>query len=877
MQLSRFFKTISTIALLVSQSLVIYAAEVYLVLGSDTAIWQGMNVRQHDCYYNIDLYVNPAANTYQVMDPMFRAQFKDSYGTPLKMTWWMMAGNIFRYARNNNVPIPNIMTLYLMKKYHGDNIAVIGDELSLHYHTFFWSDYDGDGMYYWNQSLTFMECFDDFNYTLAQFLLDEQLFPVSFRSGWHYMDNDWQNYLDERVLPYSMHNAYPSKRTDLTEPLDNTYDWSMAPAEFVPYNPSPENYQIPGDGPGWNVRSAHFNRTRYANLMDSVFIAANNGKDQVACFWGHLPETDFLTNIEILDSLAQKMSTRYPDVKFRYCTAIEAMQRWRQSNDDQAPNLIINEEEVGDKVRFRIQTDEPIFQTQPFVAVKDIYEQYYVAECVAIGTNEWRTTDLFTKAHLAKVGVAVCDTMGNQSLEFINYLPNDVFIDNLDDGYQEISGEWTTMAANAWGVDSRICQLAQQDSAKVRWSAVIEQSTYYNVFIQVPEIQNPAENILFSFYQNDQLADTIRFSSPLPSMEWIYLRTLNLQQFDQIAVEMSAQGAKQPGKTIAADVVKISALVKQRAIYIHEKFIDLGPVSVEDTISYTLQIMNQGIEELRIYGIASGSQNVSSAMEFPVTAPPMGAIDVPLIFYASTIGSVLDTLTVSSDDPLTPTVKIPIHADVQNYFRIIDNEDSLLYEEFGQWHYSVAWAWGTTSRYAWLNATPKAYARFNVRLAKSGYYEIFEIVPKTENASNYALYEITIDHVVSDSIYIDQNQGSGQWVSLGRHYIPADVDLSVRVVDTGQSTAGHVLRADAIKIALIEESTIVDDLMEQRIPTRFALQQNFPNPFNPDTEIRYQLPETTPVKLEIYNLLGQKIRTLIDAQQPAGSHTIRWD
>ncbi|MDW7681436.1 MAG: hypothetical protein SCK70_12795, partial [bacterium] len=246
MQLSRFFKTISTIALLVSQSLVIYAAEVYLVLGSDTAIWQGMNVRQHDCYYNIDLYVNPAANTYQVMDPMFRAQFKDSYGTPLKMTWWMMAGNIFRYARNNNVPIPNIMTLYLMKKYHGDNIAVIGDELSLHYHTFFWSDYDGDGMYYWNQSLTFMECFDDFNYTMAQFLLDEQLFPVSFRSGWHYMDNDWQNYLDERVLPYSMHNDYPSKRTDLTEPLDNTYDWSMAPAEFVPYNPSPENYQIPG-------------------------------------------------------------------------------------------------------------------------------------------------------------------------------------------------------------------------------------------------------------------------------------------------------------------------------------------------------------------------------------------------------------------------------------------------------------------------------------------------------------------------------------------------------------------------------------------------------------------------------------------------------
>jgi len=52
---------------------------------------------------------------------------------------------------------------------------------------------------------------------------------------------------------------------------------------------------------------------------------------------------------------------------------------------------------------------------------------------------------------------------------------------------------------------------------------------------------------------------------------------------------------------------------------------------------------------------------------------------------------------------------------------------------------------------------------------------------------------------------------------------------------------------------------------------------NYPNPFNPDTEIRYHLPEAIHINLEIYNLLGQKIRTLIDGQKPTGSHTIRWD
>jgi len=38
----------------------------------------------------------------------------------VKLTWWMMAGNIFRYATNTNIPNPNIMTLYLMKKYQGN-------------------------------------------------------------------------------------------------------------------------------------------------------------------------------------------------------------------------------------------------------------------------------------------------------------------------------------------------------------------------------------------------------------------------------------------------------------------------------------------------------------------------------------------------------------------------------------------------------------------------------------------------------------------------------------------------------------------------------------------------------------------------------------
>jgi flagellar hook assembly protein FlgD len=60
-------------------------------------------------------------------------------------------------------------------------------------------------------------------------------------------------------------------------------------------------------------------------------------------------------------------------------------------------------------------------------------------------------------------------------------------------------------------------------------------------------------------------------------------------------------------------------------------------------------------------------------------------------------------------------------------------------------------------------------------------------------------------------------------------------------------------------------------------PHQFALAQNYPNPFNPETEIRYQLPENCQVSLVIYNLLGQQIRMLVENQQPAGFHAVRWD
>ncbi|MDZ7343551.1 MAG: T9SS type A sorting domain-containing protein, partial [candidate division KSB1 bacterium] len=60
------------------------------------------------------------------------------------------------------------------------------------------------------------------------------------------------------------------------------------------------------------------------------------------------------------------------------------------------------------------------------------------------------------------------------------------------------------------------------------------------------------------------------------------------------------------------------------------------------------------------------------------------------------------------------------------------------------------------------------------------------------------------------------------------------------------------------------------------VPRTFALHQNYPNPFNPQTTIRYEVARSGNVTIEIFNLLGQKVKTLVDKMQPAGAYTIQW-
>lgn len=103
---------------------------------------------------------------------------------------------------------------------------------------------------------------------------------------------------------------------------------------------------------------------------------------------------------------------------------------------------------------------------------------------------------------------------------------------------------------------------------------------------------------------------------------------------------------------------------------------------------------------------------------------------------------------------------------------------------------------------------------------------------------------------------------------ISMHYV-LQVDFS--------DVDGNALWPDVIpgEVVVQVPTDIGDD--ESGLPTSFALAQNYPNPFNPSTVIEFSLPTASQVKLEVFNILGQRVETLIDGPMAAGTHSATFD
>ena len=148
-------------------------------------------------------------------------------------------------------------------------------------------------------------------------------------------------------------------------------------------------------------------------------------------------------------------------------------------------------------------------------------------------------------------------------------------------------------------------------------------------------------------------------------------------------------------------------------------------------------------------------------------------------------------------------------------------------------------------------------------------------------------YNITVLYSGSDiEIYI--NGELDAFSSWSGQILPTSIDLMMAQrlpTDSNYNFKGVMddirIYNYALSVAEIQniynEQVSVQNSFSNPIPNEYQLEQNFPNPFNAKTTIRYQLKKAAHVNVEIYDILGQKVRTLIDQNQPAGYYTILWD
>ena len=83
------------------------------------------------------------------------------------------------------------------------------------------------------------------------------------------------------------------------------------------------------------------------------------------------------------------------------------------------------------------------------------------------------------------------------------------------------------------------------------------------------------------------------------------------------------------------------------------------------------------------------------------------------------------------------------------------------------------------------------------------------------------------------------------------------------------------MSASSRKVLAVTTTSVIE--RGTGIPEAFALRQNFPNPFNPSTSIRYDLPSAGMIRLSVYNMLGQEVAKLVNEMQPAGVYTVHFD
>ena len=353
------------------------------------------------------------------------------------------------------------------------------------------------------------------------------------------------------------------------------------------------------------------------------------------------------------------------------------------------------------------------------------------------------------------------------------------------------------------------------------------------------------------------------------------------------------------GYVIRADLMIFKYLGDTPILNVSTDSVDFFEIPVNSSADTTIFIKNRGWQDLIIYNISNRLPQLSlSDIQFPLTIPFDSTAIFTLRFIPDYIGEFIDTLRITSNDSLHSNYPIHVKGKGIGYQLIIDNSDSL--SSFTTGPSDSVWSWINLPGFINDNAistkvekNPDAWAKWDIEVSES-VPSGFELWISTIGASNsptnvpYLVFESTASGC--DTILIDQTSSSNglKWIRLqkpGKEYFnffPGSPGYVKVLNDTNYTfqnlPPNSFLWVDALKLNQAPNFsgiTSEDILMYKSF--NLVLEQNYPNPFNPQSVINYYLPKNQYVRLDVYNINGQIVETLVNGWQTSGKQQIIWN
>ncbi len=203
--------------------------------------------------------------------------------------------------------------------------------------------------------------------------------------------------------------------------------------------------------------------------------------------------------------------------------------------------------------------------------------------------------------------------------------------------------------------------------------------------------------------------------------------------------------------------------------------------------------------------------------------------------------------------------------------------------QFDPDHSAQVYSGGTALEVRAQDHISKVLFRAPQMLDPSGYQSLhFAFHPGDGELADEPLLYAAVDGQTVDLLagaWIDPAKRAWQAVEipLGRFTLAAGKSFDSVVISGNLHGTFYIDEMRLTTLAQDPELTAVVETHSAATPAYFDLGQNFPNPFNPDTVIRFALPAAGPVQLAVYNIGGQKVATLAEGLRQAGSYTVRWD